>query len=106
MQGKGHLQDQLSRDLRSGIVSIVQELGTQPTPTLILGDIFGLHGQVTQHPEQYGLTNVSDPCVLWGNVGSKVDPRQHLYWDDSHFTAVFHALVADSLYDAVCDSLG
>jgi phospholipase/lecithinase/hemolysin len=106
MQGKVDLWDQLSRELRSGVVRMVQELGSQLPTTVILGDAFELHEEVMNHPARYVLTNVMDVCVLWDSSEVVGDASVHLYWDDAHFTAAFHALVADRLYAAVCEGLG
>jgi phospholipase/lecithinase/hemolysin len=108
MQGKVDLFDQLSRELRNGLVRMVQRVRTQLPTTIILGEIFELHEQVISHPGRYGFTNVTDMCVLrptWQTAEVIGGASGHLYWDDWHFTAAFQALVADRLYDAVREGL-
>jgi outer membrane lipase/esterase len=107
-QRKTDLFDQLSRDLRNGLVRMVERPRSHLPMTIILGDVFELHEQVISHPGPYGFTNVADKCVLmptWYTAEVIADASGRLYWDGWHFTAAFQALVADRLYDAVRQDL-
>jgi len=105
MQGRVDLWDQLSRDLRTGLVQLVQELQRHLSTNVILGDVFGLHEEVIDRPERHGFSNVVDRCVILNTDEVLRDPSVHLYWDDAHFTSAFHVLVADRLYDAARQAL-
>jgi len=104
-QGMAQTFDQLSRDLDTGVMEMVRRLRTRLSADIALGEAFALHEKVVAEPQRYGFTNVTDPCLL-GRGEVRGDPSEYLYWDGGHFTAAFHALVADELYDAVSQHLG
>jgi phospholipase/lecithinase/hemolysin len=106
MLGTAELWHRLSRELATGIITLVMKLRGQVAATLILGDVFKLHEAVIDYPEECGFANITDPC-LSPTTGQVVgDPSETLYWDDAHFTTAFHALVADWLSDAIGEGLG
>jgi phospholipase/lecithinase/hemolysin len=105
-QGTEVVWDRLSRDLATSMARLVAELRGQVPTTLIRGDIFRLHEEVIADPEKYGFSNITSPCLSPAIGQAAGDPSEYLYWDDAHFTAAFHALVADWLADAVRDGLG
>ena len=62
-------------------------------------DLAGLFSSVVDSPTRFGLTNVSDPCLVKGQsetaTGSLCDnPKQFLFWDEVHPTEQGHAVIA------------
>ncbi|MHB1238935.1 MAG: SGNH/GDSL hydrolase family protein [Gammaproteobacteria bacterium] len=74
--------------------------------TRLLGlDIFGLIDQVTSNPGAYGLTDVTNPCLSFGQANPNLaycsDPNHYLFWDGIHPTAAGHEIIAIAARRAV-----
>ncbi len=55
-------------------------------------DTFGLVAKATRYPEQFGLTNVTEPAFeLPGSVVA--NPDRYLYWDSVHPTTYSHGII-------------
>lgn len=67
-----------------------------PRTQFLLLDINTLFNQVTQNPNLYQLTNVTDACLDQnsGTVCSNQD--SYLFWDDVHPTQVGHRIIAQA----------
>lgn len=76
--------------------SLVQEL----TIDLARLDVFGLINDIAQHPGDYGLTNVEDPCIMPG-IGVCTNPDDHLFWDGIHLTSAGQAILERAVRSAV-----
>ena len=76
--------------------SLVQEL----TIDLARLDVFGLINDIAQHPGDYGLTNVQDPCIMPG-IGVCTNPDDHLFWDGIHLTSAGQAILERAVRSAV-----
>lgn len=59
-------------------------------------DLFGESGKVIANPGAYGLTNVSDACI----VGA-CDASKYLFWDGIHPTTRGHEIIAQAAFAAV-----
>ena len=58
-------------------------------------DTFGLLNNVVDNPQAYGLSNVTDNCIL---AGAACNPNSYLFWDEVHPTAAGHRIIADAAY--------
>lgn len=74
--------------------------------SLSLVDTFGALDDIVANPDNYGLSNVIDPCWTGdytspnsGQVCS--NPQNHLFWDDLHPTEKGHEIIALKAYDAL-----
>jgi phospholipase/lecithinase/hemolysin len=66
-----------------------------PGLNIYLLDLFALSVQVTQSPAQFGLSNVTQPCVVTSPTFSVcTQPDLYLYWDGFHPTRAAGALIA------------
>jgi phospholipase/lecithinase/hemolysin len=65
-------------------------------------DIFGLTNDVVTNPGNYGLTNVSWPCLnfLAESGGKCENPEEYMFWDGFHPTAAAHRIIADGALEA------
>ena len=61
-------------------------------------DTFALLNTVVAHPGAYGLTNVTDDCIL---AGAACTPGSYLFWDEIHPTAVVHTFIAGAAYEVL-----
>ncbi len=62
-------------------------------------DLAGLFNTVIDSPAQFGLTNISDPCLVKSRSETASasicdNPKQFLFWDDVHPTEQGHAVIA------------
>lgn len=66
-----------------------------PGLNIYLLDLFALSVQVTQSPAQFGLSNVTQPCVVTAPTFSVcTQPDLYLYWDGFHPTRAAGAIIA------------
>lgn len=66
-----------------------------PGLNVYLLDLFALSVQVTQSPAQFGLSNVTQPCVVTSPTFSVcTQPDLFLYWDAFHPTRAAGAIIA------------
>ena len=61
-------------------------------------DMFGLTNDLVANPGNYGLTNVSWPCLnfLVESGGKCENPEEHMFWDGLHPTAAVHRIMAEA----------
>ena len=61
-------------------------------------DMFGLTNDLAANPGNYGLTNVSWPCLdfLAESGGICENPDEHMFWDGLHPTAATHKIIAEA----------
>lgn len=61
-------------------------------------DTFSLLNDAVADPGKYGLTNVTDNCLM---AGAACTPGSWLFWDGIHPTAAGHRMIAAAAYAAV-----
>jgi phospholipase/lecithinase/hemolysin len=70
-----------------------------PNTHIFSFDSYSLLNDVVQHPDKYGFTNTSDPCLTalipCGN------PDHHVWWDDFHPTARADSIIGTAFASAV-----
>jgi phospholipase/lecithinase/hemolysin len=90
--------NQLSNAHNTLLKTAVQQL-SQSLPEIQLGlvDIRGLFKMVIADPKQFGLSNVTDGCV----IVACSDPDQYLFWDQLHPTTTAHQIIADAVFSAL-----
>lgn len=65
-------------------------------------DVFSLHRQVILKPDQYGFTNVRDPCrTVLGDSACQSPNNTYFYWDSIHPMTQGHEILANQLHAAV-----
>jgi len=63
-------------------------------------DFKNLSNDIIANPDDFGLTNVTDPCIQLGG-GACPDPDEYFFWDGLHPTEAGHKLIADEAYAAL-----
>ncbi len=58
-------------------------------------DTFSLLNAAVANPGAYGLTNVTDNCLM---AGPACTPDSYLFWDGIHPTAAGHRMIADAAF--------
>lgn len=66
---------------------------------IIQFDVFSLFLDIVTNPVDYGLTNVTDPCLT--DISLCVNPDEYLLWDTVHPTAAGHAIIAAAALELV-----
>jgi phospholipase/lecithinase/hemolysin len=72
-----------------------------PLVDLMPFDTFALFNQIHSQPASYGLTNVSDRCLVNLTVVPGCDPNQWFFWDGNHPTTQGHTLIAQAMFQQV-----
>lgn len=73
---------------------------SQPDTNIALLDVSTLFDNVLTNPDEFGLTNVSEPCLTNFQPGFQFDgvctnPEEFLFWDDVHPTTAAYELISD-----------
>jgi phospholipase/lecithinase/hemolysin len=64
-------------------------------------DTFGLFNRILAEPAAYGLTNVSNRCVVNLVQVPACNPDQWFFWDGTHPTSKGHSLIAREMFQQV-----
>ncbi len=64
-------------------------------------DIFQLLWEITGNPSRFGFSNATDPCLDPLTLTVCANPDQFVFWDLIHPTTAAHAIIADSILQAV-----
>jgi len=95
---------QLSGAYNAGLAQLLGALQAQlPGVQIVSVDVAGLLASIVAAPKLYGLKNVTEPCLHFGVVADAIcsQPRQYLFWDAIHPTAVAHKIMADTALAAL-----
>ncbi|MEB3259883.1 MAG: SGNH/GDSL hydrolase family protein [Cyanobacteriota bacterium] len=72
-----------------------------PQVDLMPFDMFALFNDIHSQPASYGLTNVSDRCVVDLAIVPACNPDQWFFWDSLHPTTKGHSLIAQAMFQQV-----
>jgi outer membrane lipase/esterase len=72
-----------------------------PQVDLMPFDMFALFNQINSQPASYGLTDISNRCVVDLALVPACNPDQWLYWDNLHPTTKGHSLIAQAMFQQV-----
>lgn len=89
----------LSEQYNEGLQRVVTNLETIHKIEIELVDIFDLLNEVSEEPDEYGLINVTQPCIHPGVVSQPIcaKPDSFLFWDGIHPSRVGHKIIAKSV---------
>ncbi len=73
------------------------QVSLAPDINLIPFNLNALFTDVVNNPEPFGLTNVTEGCLLIGCT----NPDEFLFWDAQHVTTVAHQLIADAALETL-----
>lgn len=90
----------LTRAFDDALDARLRSVARQDEIDLVLGNTFDRIDQIIANPQEFGFSNVTDPCWTGGftnaDSGSVCDnPDEHLFWDGLHPTRHGHQVVAD-----------
>jgi len=93
---------QLVLGFNAGLSAKISSLkAANPQADLMAFDTFGLVNRISSQPASYGLTNVTDRCVVDAVQLPACDPNQWLFWDGNHPTTKAHGLIAEAMFQQV-----
>jgi phospholipase/lecithinase/hemolysin len=72
-----------------------------PQVDLMAFDTFELFNRIHSQPAAFGLSNVSDRCVVAGAQVPACHPDQWFFWDGNHPTTKGHGLIAQAMFEQV-----
>jgi outer membrane lipase/esterase len=63
-------------------------------------DVFGIFSDVVANPGDYGVTNLTEPCLDDGrNRCSRAEARESAFFDNIHPSATLHKILAREVFD-------
>ncbi len=68
----------------------------KPDLTIAQLDVFGIYQTAISNPQQFGFTNVTNPCL-----GSSANCDRFLFWDGIHPTTAAHKVLGDLAFQQV-----
>ncbi|MBM5815962.1 MAG: SGNH/GDSL hydrolase family protein [Cyanobacteria bacterium K_Offshore_surface_m2_239] len=74
---------------------------TNPQVDLMPFDTFALFNQIHSQPASYGLTDVSNRCVVDLALVPACNPDEWFFWDSLHPTTKGHSLIAQAMFQQV-----
>ncbi len=72
-----------------------------PQVDLMPFDMFTLFNQIHSQPASYGLTNISNRCVVDLAIVPACNPDEWFFWDSLHPTTKGHSLIAQAMFQQV-----
>jgi phospholipase/lecithinase/hemolysin len=85
----------LTGAFNTGLDGAVADLSKLPGIRIVRLDAYGLLNNIVDHPEAFGLTDVTSPCVTPNIAPFTCDrPDEFLFWDGIHPTKAVHAIIA------------
>jgi phospholipase/lecithinase/hemolysin len=87
--------------MTQGTLAFNQSLKINLPPGVHYFDAFSRFSDIIGHPEEYGLTNVTDQLLLTPGQ----DPDKYFFWDGVHPTTAGHAIIANGLYQSVAPTV-
>lgn len=86
----------------SGLAAKIAGLKTtNPQVDLIAFDTFELFNRISSQPASYGLSDVSNRCVVNLVQVPACNPDQWFFWDGTHPTTKGHSLIAEEMFRQV-----
>src|SRR5512139_2941060 len=87
--------------LTQGSLALNQALKANLPPGVHYFDTFSRFSDCIAHPEDYGLSNVTDQLI--SSPGA--DPNGYFFWDGVHPTTAAHEILANSLFQSVAPTV-
>jgi phospholipase/lecithinase/hemolysin len=93
--GAIQLGEGLTGAFNTGLDGAGADLEKLPGIRIVRLDAYGLLKKIVDHPEAFGLTDVTSPCVTPNIAPFTCDrPDEFLFWDGIHPTKAVHAIIA------------
>lgn len=72
-----------------------------PDVNIIPLDVYSLLQETLSLPEQFGFTNVTEPCLDTETLIPCSNPNEYLFWDGIHITGISHQILGEFAVDAI-----
>jgi phospholipase/lecithinase/hemolysin len=88
----------------SNLLAAIHDLGNELDPgvKLISLDIYSRFNEILSNPNQFGLQNVTQPCIT--EQSCLFDPNiqnQYVFWDGTHPTTAVHQLIGQFAFETL-----
>lgn len=88
----------LSLDFNGRLLGVLEDLRELRGLDVAQVDFFGISNDIVFNSGDYGIADVSSPCIRFFVDGLACDdPNVHFFWDGLHPTARVHAIVGETL---------
>jgi len=72
-----------------------------PDINIIPLDVYSLLQETLANPEQFGFTNVTEPCLDTETLIPCSHPDEYLFWDGIHIMGISHQILGEFAADAI-----
>ena len=85
--------------INSTLPGEMEKLASQLGVDITVFDYTGISDRIRDNADQYGLTNLTEPCIVFPKYETCKSPDEYYFWDDYHPTSRVHQIIGEAMAD-------
>ena len=85
--------------INSSLPSEMEKLSKERNLEIIIFDYMAASERILNNPGSYGLTNLTDYCLVWTGTANEIckSPDEYYFWDGLHPSRRVHQLMGEAM---------